>query len=271
MNRWLALFILACMAAAGTRAAVVLDATTEEPDTVSGRDAWRMGLPELDATNALSRMIKAANPDRSPAALLESARKAVQTEPLNPRSHYQLGNVLLQANRLDEAASAFWQACRLEPGSATALESLGFTLLTLGDHANGLLVYQKLETMTRAQPRLKLNLAAAYYGLGRYNDAVLVLADYLVQNPDQPKALYNLGLAQLAAGRYPEAIKSLEQVREAMPGNLFVLCGLLRAYEKSGDRTRAADLKAELIATGGAQDVEALLAAEQLPVFISRQ
>ena len=57
IHTWLG---LALLTAVTTQAAVVLDATTEESETVSGREAWRMGLPELDATNALSRMIKAA-------------------------------------------------------------------------------------------------------------------------------------------------------------------------------------------------------------------
>jgi glutathione synthase/RimK-type ligase-like ATP-grasp enzyme len=61
--------------------------------------------------------------------------EAIAHHPDNPAGHVNLANILLRANRLDEAKQHYEIALRLDPAHPQAHQGLGAVLSDLGDHA----------------------------------------------------------------------------------------------------------------------------------------
>jgi Flp pilus assembly protein TadD len=59
-------------------------------------------------------------------------RDAVERQPTDPMSHYNLGVALLDEHRADEAIRSFEQTLRLEPDHVMALDNLGGALERAG-------------------------------------------------------------------------------------------------------------------------------------------
>jgi glutathione synthase/RimK-type ligase-like ATP-grasp enzyme len=61
--------------------------------------------------------------------------EAIAHHPDNPAGHVNLANILLRANRLDEAKEHYEIALRIDPAHPQAHQGLGAVLSDLGDHA----------------------------------------------------------------------------------------------------------------------------------------
>jgi tetratricopeptide (TPR) repeat protein len=100
----------------------------------------------------------------------------VEEEPENSEWQFNLGNVLLQLDREEEALPHLLAATSLSPGLLTAQEALGRVYLKLD------MPEQAVIHLTRALPldngSLSFALSSAYRKLGRVNDAKVALARY---------------------------------------------------------------------------------------------
>jgi predicted O-linked N-acetylglucosamine transferase (SPINDLY family) len=123
-------------------------------------------------------------------------RKALDANPADASSHYNLGLIAFHARRLDEAADRFARAAAIRPDYAEA-------------HAN---------------------LGAAYRELGRLDDAVASLDAALTLRPADPLARATLGLVLSAKGQLDAAMRQFSLVLDHDPGSVqarFHLAGLL--------------------------------------------
>ena len=67
-----------------------------------------------------------------------SLRQAITLKTDFSGAHYNLGNILKEQERLDEAEASYRQAVALKPDYAEAHTNLGRTLLKMGRHHEGL-------------------------------------------------------------------------------------------------------------------------------------
>lgn len=153
--------------------------------------------------------------ERSLELALENARKGVALEPNNHRLHQALAEALMQAGRLEEAVAAYEQAIRLNPNDASVLASasapllysgkseqaieqlkhairmnpyhpdwylwnLGFAQYMVGDYAGAVESFQQMKNMPNLARR---QLAAAYVGLGKLDEARAVIDEFLQNEP----------------------------------------------------------------------------------------
>jgi len=91
--------------------------------------------------------------------------------------------------------------------------------------------------------RSKVNLALCYVERPPEQNpmkGILMLLDYDKQYPDNPVVLSNLGRLAIQTGQYEKAIGRLERVISISPENIQSYCLLAVAYEKTGNREKAA-------------------------------
>ena len=107
---------------------------------------------------------------------MASYHKALRLKPDFAEAHYNLGRVLQELGRLDEAVVHYHKAIDIKPDYVEAYNNLGAPLQALGQIDDAINNYQKA----------------------------------LSFNPDFGEALYNLGTALLDLGRHKEGLKYIQ-------------------------------------------------------------
>ncbi len=134
-------------------------------------------------------------------------------------AHYNLGNALLQAAKIEDAIAQYEQAVRLKPDYLEARINLAFVLLQVGriDDATG-----HLEQAVRMSPDSiegHYDLGNAYLQVGRVQDAIIEYQQTVRLNPDYTPAHVNLGFALAQRGRFDEAVRHWETALRLDPSN----------------------------------------------------
>lgn len=170
-----------------------------QPSVAALREAVRLeparGLARFHLALTLAELAARAETREAGARLmaeaLEQTERVVELQPTSPKSHAVRGELLARAGRPEEAVESYALAVR-EPQDPAWLLRLG-----------GLLCQ-----------------------LGRWQEAVPVLASYLERRDADAEGLFLLGVAQANAGRPEAARASLEQALLASPGEPRVLRAL---------------------------------------------
>jgi Flp pilus assembly protein TadD len=168
-----------------------------------------------------------------------------------------LGTVLGSAGRAREAADAFRQVLRLQPGNASALVNLGGALRRTGQHEAAVEAYRQA---LAAQPRL----AAAHFGLGitlaaqgHLEQAEAAFRSASTLQPDHLPTLNNLADAVLRQGRADEALEGFEAIRRRDPAFPRIDYQLGTALQAMGRHSEAAAAFGRALAKDG-NDLDAL-------------
>lgn len=270
MNRRLLPGLLLGLATVLNAHAAILD---DEPSDLFGDESpaeSRLSLPELGLTNLLESIAPTTTQPGLEQAI-DQARADIRTAPEDARAHRKLGDLYLQAQRLDEAARAYWLAARTNPQNLGYIHYFGFTLLALGDHDNALRVYEELRARYPDARRVLFNLAAAHYSRGEYDLAEQRITRYLeTARTEEPKANYNLGLIKLAQGQWRLAVDQLMLAERRLPASPHVRAALVRAFRELGSLELAEKTKAGGEKQFGADTFQQILATPVLPAYIER-
>ena len=126
-------------------------------------------------------------------------------------AHYNLGVILDQQGKLQEAIGQYERALRLDPDFADAHNNLGAALINQGRLQEAMAHYEQAL-------RIRSDFADAHYSLGialdklrRTPEAIEHYKQALRIKPDYSKAHYNLGVALVEVGQVQEAIGEYEQ------------------------------------------------------------
>nr|MBW4056287.1 tetratricopeptide repeat protein [Pseudomonadota bacterium] len=141
--------------------------------------------------------------------------------------HYNLGNTLMDAGRLNEAEACFRCALEIKPDYVEAYSNLGHLLNALG-HLN------ESETSFRCALEINPDYAEAHNnlgitlkGMGRLNESEACCLQALKINPDYVEAYSNLGITLKDLGRLNEAEASYRRALEIMPDSSISRSNLL--------------------------------------------
>ena len=186
--------------------------------------------------------------------------EALRLDPTAPRQ-YDVGAVLLQAQKFGQAADHFAEAARLKPEYAEAFYGLGVARQGEGRLDDAIDSY-------RRALQLDLHYADAYYNLGRAlatqgrtADAISEYQRGLELKPDDAEAHQSLAAVLASQDRIDEAIAHYRralQLSPDLPGALVDLAWLLATSDQAGIRNpseavrlaeRAADLTNHLNAS----------------------
>ncbi len=136
---------------------------------------------------------------------LELARKKIQDNPADSKSHFELANQLHELGDYEGAAESYRKALEIEPNSALVLANLG----------------------------------SIYHKLGDFRSAKESYERALELEPDRADTIRNLGVIMARMGEYEQAIEHIAKAAELQP-DLFDVHRSLGALLEEVDRTREA-------------------------------
>jgi tetratricopeptide (TPR) repeat protein len=144
---------------------------------------------------------------------------ALRLSPVHIKAHNNLGNALLEKNRASEAIAHYRTALQLKPDYAEAHNNLGIALAQSGN------VDEAIDHFENAL-RLSPDYAFAHNNLGQAllqkNDARKAITHFekaLALKPDYAEAHHNLGMVFLRQDRFDEAIPHFQAERRLRPNS----------------------------------------------------
>jgi tetratricopeptide (TPR) repeat protein len=144
------------------------------------------------------------------------SRRAIELEPNYALPYNTLGAVFARRGDLASATLAYRKAAELSP-TTEFLTNLGSILAQQGRHEEA---EQHLQTAVRLHPddpSALLNLGTLKIERGRYAEAAVMLQRSMSFDPNNPRVRLNLAIALLAAGRRAEAIPHLQAAYSMAP------------------------------------------------------
>lgn len=161
-------------------------------------------------------------------------RDAIRRNPANPWSYYELGNALLEQERLDEAEQQYLAGLAADPTHVPSRASLGALRVRQGrlDEAA-----EEFETAVRLDPGFAdghYNLGSVRLDQGRLTEAASHLRETLALEPDHAAAHANLGHALRELGQLDEAVTHHREALRLRPGSAEAHNNLGSALAVSG-------------------------------------
>ncbi len=183
-----------------------------------------------DALDLLGVLASRAN---QPAAGLELIKRAIKINPRVAEYHVNLGTLLEQLGRRDEAIAAYRHAIALQSDLAEAHNNLGNALAAKGQFELAVASYREA---LRQRPKFAdafFNLGNSMYELGQYEEAVTAYQHSLEIEP-WPPAYSNLADTLRELGRKTEAIDAYQKALAIWPGESPIHKNLGDVYHSQG-------------------------------------
>jgi predicted TPR repeat methyltransferase len=118
--------------------------------------------------------------------------RAIALDPEHANAHNNLGVVLRAQGRVAEAEAAYRTAIRIDPEHADAYNNLGVLLNGVGRQREAALCFSRVITLRPKHPEARRLLALAHYTLGDVDKAIAVFDEWLREEPDDPIARHML-------------------------------------------------------------------------------
>jgi tetratricopeptide (TPR) repeat protein len=157
---------------------------------------------------ALSNLGAKLGEERDYAQAESLLRRARSLAPRDVGACQNLGWVLLQQDKPDEAIAQFQQALELDPDCAAAEYQWGRALLEHGRPDTSIAHLERAVKLIPEEPAAYKALGAAYGTVGRADDAVIAFREAARLSPDDAEISFNLAVALSRSGHPEEAIKS---------------------------------------------------------------
>ncbi|MBN1541195.1 tetratricopeptide repeat protein [candidate division KSB1 bacterium] len=143
-----------------------------------------------------------------------------------------LGNLLISANRLDEALDVYEKLVQLDPSDVEAQKVYAQILQSTGDIEAFIAQQEEALTKEPDNTRLMFSLGETYFKRGEYEKAIQKFKSLLQLRPEDAFSWEYLGSAQQNIGKYRDAISTYEKVIELRPENVKALCEMASCYRE---------------------------------------
>lgn len=150
-------------------------------------------------------------------------RHTLAHNPAAAMARFNLGDVLVQAGRHEEAIAMFRSALDLRPASADGWNDLGCTLVLAGRPAEAVAHLEHALRLKPDYPEPHNNLGNALRALGRHDEAIAHYRRAVALDPAYAEAMNNLGAELADAGRPAEALAEFERALALRPGDAATL------------------------------------------------
>jgi tetratricopeptide (TPR) repeat protein len=146
-------------------------------------------------------------------------RQAVALRPEYAEAHYNLARLLAERGQLDDAIVHYDSALQVNPADAEAHNNLGVTLFGMGRVDDAVKHYRRALELHPDYAEASCNLAGALAAKGDVDGAIDHYLACLALLPDQAEAQYNVASALLRRGRIDEALVHFQKTIDLNPQN----------------------------------------------------
>ena len=154
-------------------------------------------------------------------------------------AHYNLGIVLSEKGKADQAIDHYQHAIALRPDYAEAHYNLGRLLAERGDLTDAVAHYERAATINPADEEAQNNLGVTLFGIGRIDDAIGHYQKALEIRPDYAEASCNLANALIAKDDFDGAIARYKACLAAIPDQEEARYNLASALLRKGHTDEA--------------------------------
>jgi Flp pilus assembly protein TadD len=183
-------------------------------------------------------------------------RKALRIDPRLDSSRYKLALALERSGRRGEAIAEIEELLRQHPRSVDAWNVLGVLRKRSGDLGGARAALGHGIEIAPEDPALLANLANVHEGLGAHDEAVDTLRTLVRVEPGATAAWEQLGRELYNARRYGEAVDALRRALSLGTVDALVRVDLAYALLRSGKRDEAvAEARSALEKSGGSPEV----------------
>ena len=158
-----------------------------------------------------------------------AARNACRIDPGSATAHLQLGMCLLSLKDKEGAANAFSQLVQNDPTSYEGWSSLGLIYTELNMPREAKMCAQKAACLEPQSRDAKLKVASNLVQIGRLNEARDELTSLIMDDTLEPEFLILVAKEALRLGAYEEVIKAASKVMETYPDSQDTLKCLAQA------------------------------------------
>ena len=173
----------------------------------------------------------------------EMLRKAIEVNPKHGPAYNNLGTLHGRRGQVNEAENMYRKAVELDPANSVALSNLGFLYYKLERYAEAEPIWRGLLELNPQVANFYLNLAGAIAEQGVRLDEALALAHKGMELAKTPAEIGNahgtLGVVLLNRGELEKAEAALKMALEAAPNSAVRWRNLGRVHEKMGRRAEA--------------------------------
>jgi predicted O-linked N-acetylglucosamine transferase (SPINDLY family) len=139
---------------------------------------------------------------------------AIQLDPCFVDAHYNRGNALFALGRFIEAVASFSKVVAIDPRHVNALNNCGNALHKVGQFVEAIMCFDQVIALDASYALAYINRGAACIESRRTDEAILYLDRAVVLAPGNVDAWINRGEALLRAYRLDEALASYDRVLE---------------------------------------------------------
>lgn len=140
---------------------------------------------------------------------MQHYRSAIAVKPDDAFARNNLGRALAATGRVDEAVVQFQEAVALEPGAVETWSNLGNALAAQGRFDEAIVSYGRALELRPAFADAHSNLGNVLFLTGRGDEALRAFGNAVQLDPDFADARHNYGVALATAGRLAEAEEQL--------------------------------------------------------------
>jgi tetratricopeptide (TPR) repeat protein len=187
-------------------------------------------------------------------AAVDTATRLICIAPKEAVLHNILGIALLQLSETEAAERAFRKAIRLRPDYPEALGNLGTLLGDEGKQDEALLFLRKALNLNPHIPEANNSMGLILCQRAQYNDALVYSDTAIAANPKYPDAYNTKGLTFKEMGDLSGAIEAFEAGLNIDPSDTGILTNLAYTLWQADRETEAAEIL-EQVATQNPKDL----------------
>jgi Flp pilus assembly protein TadD len=132
---------------------------------------------------------------------------------------------LLRAGRFEEAAAEARQSIAFDPNFPRGHSALGWALIALGEHAEGVAEMEWAERVSNGDPTFLAQLGEAYATVGRSDEARAILRRLETLSTQRVVSPYTFAYVHTGLGEHERALDYLEQAYAERAGAIFAIKG----------------------------------------------
>ncbi len=181
---------------------------------------------------------------------ITSYKKALALKPDYAEAHNNMGNTLKEQGQLDEAIASYEQALSIKPDYADAFYNIGNVLKDQGKLEDAIASYERALSLKPDQPEMYNNLGTALQDQGKLDEAIDAYNRALTINPDHAVTHRNLSFLIKYESNHPQ-IATVNKMMKRVDLTNDDRCNLHYAFAKMNEDIGKLDVAFENYVAGG--------------------